>query len=258
MIIDTHIHLDDERYLDDFEEMMARAREKGVKAFVIPGAHPGTLERAVEIAEANNDVYFAIGVHPYDLEGIENFDFYRYVSHPKCVAIGECGLDYYRLEGTDEEKAAEKQRQADAFRKQIRIAKEVNKPLIVHIRDASHDSKMILIEEEAQQVGGVLHCYNADEELLSLSKHGFYFGIGGVLTFQNAKKLVNVLPKIPREKLVIETDGPYLTPHPHRGTRNESAYTVFVAEKMGELLGQSIKEIEDLTTENAIKLFKIG
>jgi len=257
-IIDTHIHLDDERYLEDFDEMMHRAREKGVKAFIIPGAHPGTLDRAVSIAEDYDDVYFAVGVHPYDLEGFEEFDFFQYISHPKCIAIGECGLDYFRLEGTDEEKQAEKQRQADAFRKQIRIAKEVRKPLIVHIRDASHDSKMILLEEHAETVGGVLHCYNADEELLSLSKQGFYFGIGGVVTFQNAKKLVNVLPKIPQDKLVIETDGPYLTPHPHRGTRNESAYTSIIADKMADLLGIPSDAIGNLTTANAMRLFGLG
>lgn len=258
MIIDTHIHLDDERYLEDFDEMMTRARDKGVKAFIIPGAHPGTLERAVTIADNHDDVYFAVGVHPYDLDGFEEFDFYQYISHPKCVAIGECGLDYFRLEGSDEEKHAEKKRQSDAFRKQIRIAKEVNKPLIVHIRDASHDSKMILLEEHAETIGGVLHCYNADEELLSLSKQGFYFGIGGVVTFQNAKKLVNVLPKIPHDKLLIETDGPYLTPHPHRGTRNESAYTSIIAEKMGELLNIPTESICSITTSNAMRLFDIG
>lgn len=258
MIIDTHIHLDDERYVEDFDAMMARAREAGVEAFVIPGAHPGTLERAVEIAEANDDVYFAVGVHPYDMEAFESVDFARFASHPKCVAIGECGLDYYRLDGSEEEKRSEKERQAHVFREQIRFAKEVRKPLIVHIRDASHDAKMLLLEEGAAEVGGVLHCYNADEELLSLAKEGFYFGIGGVVTFQNAKKLIHVLPKIPTEKLVIETDGPYLTPHPHRGTRNESAYTRYIADKMADLLGMSADEIEELTTLNAKKLFTFG
>ena len=255
MIIDTHIHLDDERYCDDFDEMMVRAREAGVGIFIIPGAHPGTLERAVEIAEANDDVYFAVGVHPYDMENFEEVDFDRYAAHPKCIAIGECGLDYYRLEGSDDDKRIEKERQDYVFRAQIRFAKQVRKPLIVHIRDASHDAKMILLEEEAGEVGGVLHCYNADEELLSLAKEGFYFGIGGVVTFQNAKKLIHVLPKIPTEKLLIETDGPYLTPHPHRGTRNESAYTRYVADKMAQLLELPVNEIERMTTSNAKKLF---
>ncbi len=258
MIIDTHIHLDDERYQEDFEAMMTRARGAGVEAFVIPGAHPGTLERAVQIAEVNDDVYFAVGVHPYDMETFESVDFARYAAHPKCVAIGECGLDYYRLEGSDEEKQQEKNRQAHVFREQIRFAKKANKPLIVHIRDASHDAKMLLLEEGAGEIGGVLHCYNADEELLGLAKEGFYFGIGGVVTFQNAKKLIHVFPKIPRDKLVIETDGPYLTPHPHRGTRNESAYTRFIVDKVAQLMEMTPGEVENLTTSNAKKLFGFG
>jgi TatD DNase family protein len=258
MIIDTHVHLDDERYREDFQEMMRRARDAGVEAFIIPGAHPSTLNRAVELCEEYEAVYFAVGVHPYDMEHIETVDFEHYAAHPKCVAIGECGLDYFRLEGSDEEKSAEKTRQDEVFRAHIRFAKKVKKPLIIHIRDASHDAKMILLEEGAGEVGGVLHCYNADDELLSLAKENFYFGIGGVLTFQNAKKLVNVLPKIPHDKLLLETDGPYLTPHPHRGSRNEPAYTRLVADKMGELLEMSSERIAALTTQNAKTLFGIG
>jgi TatD DNase family protein len=192
------------------------------------------------------------------MENFEEVDFGHYAGRPKCVAIGECGLDYFRLEGSDEEKRSEKERQAHVFREQIRFAKKVKKPLIVHIRDASHDAQMLLLEEGAGEVGGVLHCYNADEELLSLAKEGFYFGIGGVVTFQNAKKLIHVLPKIPHEKLLIETDGPYLTPHPHRGTRNESAYTRHVVDKMADLLDIPPAEIEALTTANAKKLFRFG
>ncbi|MBD3798619.1 TatD family hydrolase [Sulfuricurvum sp.] len=258
MIIDTHIHLDDERYRDDFDEMMERAHRAGVHAFIIPGAHPGTLDRAVELAEAYEDVYFAVGVHPYDLENFEEVDFEYYAAHPKCVAVGECGLDYFRLEGSEEEKYAEKIRQKHVFQEQIRFAKKVKKPLIVHIRDASHDAKTILLVEGAEEVGGVLHCYNADDELLSLANQNFYFGIGGVVTFQNGKKLVNVLPKIPHDKLLIETDGPYLTPHPHRGTRNEPSYTRYVVDKIGELLGMEREKLESLTTKNAKNLFGLG
>lgn len=258
MIIDTHVHLDDERYRDDFDAMIVRAHEAGVTAFIIPGAHPSTLPRAVELCELYNDIFFAVGVHPYDMEHMDSVDFEHYASHPKCIAIGECGLDYFRLEGSDDDKHREKVRQDEVFRSHIRFAKKVKKPLIVHIRDASHDAKMILLEENAGEVGGVLHCYNADDELLSLSNENFYFGIGGVVTFQNAKKLINILPKIPVDKLVIETDGPYLTPHPHRGTRNESAYTRFIADKMGDVLGKSVEQIESLTTQNAKALFGIG
>lgn len=140
---------------------------------------------------------------------------------------------------------------------QIEFAKKVNKPLIVHVREASNDSRTILEQYEAKEVGGVLHCYNASEHLLALSGDNFYFGIGGVVTFKNAKKLVEVLPKIPKDKLILETDGPYLTPHPYRGTRNEPKYTTLVASKVSELLDISFDDICTLTTENSRKLFKI-
>lgn len=257
MLIDTHIHLDHEKYQEDLQEVLQRAREGGVKRFVIPGADPKTLHRAIKICEANDDIFFAVGIHPYDLESFAGFDFSAYVSHPKCIAIGECGLDYFRLEGDEQEKQKEKDLQQDIFRTQIRLAKQYKKPLIVHIRDASRDSKAILLQEGAQEVGGVLHCFNADEELLSLANEGFYFGIGGVLTFKNAKKLVNILAKIPREKLVIETDGPYLTPTPHRGERNEPVYTQLIAKKMAELLEIDSEILKELTTHNSLRLFNI-
>jgi TatD DNase family protein len=180
----------------------------------------------------------------------------KYVNHPKCIAIGECGLDYFRLPEDEDEKIANVEKQKEVFISQIEFAKKVKKPLIIHIREASNDSRQILIDYNAKEVGGVLHCYNASEHLLPLSEHNFYFGIGGVLTFKNAKKLVEVLPKIPKDKLLIETDAPYLTPHPHRGERNEPYYTTFVAQKMAELLELSQEDIEDLTTNNAKKLFK--
>ena len=180
----------------------------------------------------------------------------KYVNHPKCIAIGECGLDYFRLPEDEDEKIANVEKQKEVFISQIEFAKKVKKPLIIHIREDSNDSRQILIDYNAKEVGGVLHCYNASEHLLPLSEHNFYFGIGGVLTFKNAKKLVEVLPKIPKDKLLIETDAPYLTPHPHRGERNEPYYTTFVAQKMAELLELSQEDIEDLTTNNAKKLFK--
>lgn len=257
MIVDTHIHLDDKRY-DDLDEVLNRAREAGVKRFIIPAATPSTLDKAVEIAQTYNDVYFAVGVHPYDIESFDSLDFKKYIHHKKCIAIGECGLDYFRLEGSEEEKELVKNEQKRVFISQIEIAKKYKKPLIVHIRDASRDSKEILLKYSDSEFGGVLHCFNADEELLSLANHNFYFGIGGVLTFKNAKKLINVLPKIPKDKLLIETDGPYLTPVPYRGERNEPSYTLLVAKKISELLELSLKEIKTLTTTNAFKLFHIS
>lgn len=256
MIIDTHVHLDNKQYYEDIEEVIERALSNGVGQFVIPGADPADLPRAKELSAKHKSVYYAVGMHPYDIKNFNESIIREYAKDDKCIAIGECGLDYFRLPEEEAEKAAEIAAQKEVFRAHIRLANELKKPLIVHIREASHDARLIL--EEEKSAGGVLHCFNADEELLPLAKRGFYFGIGGVLTFKNARKLVNVLPKIPKEKLVIETDGPYLTPHPHRGKRNEPLYTSLVAEKMAELLGMPQSEIEDLTTENAQRLFGIN
>ena len=214
------------------------------------------MPQAVKLAEKYDEVFFAVGIHPYDIDKFDEVIMEKYVNHPKCIAIGECGLDYFRLPEDEFEKQENIKKQKEVFIAQIEFAKKVKKPLIVHIREASNDSRQILMDYNAKEVGGVLHCYNASEHLLPLSEHNFYFGIGGVLTFKNAKKLIEVLPKIPKDKLLIETDAPYLTPHPHRGERNEPYYTVFVAQKMAELLESSFEEIQNLTTNNAKKLFK--
>lgn len=255
MLVDTHCHLDDERYYDDIEQVLVNAKQKGVEKFIIPGADPKTLERAVYLAEMYDSVYFAVGVHPYDAHHYDRTYLEQFVKHPKCVAIGECGLDYFRLPESQNEIDAEKKLQKEVFVDQILWAKELKKPLIVHIRESSPDC-LELLSMHAGEEGGVLHCYNADESLLKLADKNFYYGIGGVLTFKNAKKLINVYPKIPQDKLLIETDAPYLTPHPHRGERNEPSYTTFVADKMGELSKLSTMEIEDLSTQNAERLFR--
>jgi len=254
MIIDTHCHLDDARYKDDLDKVLKHAIENGVEKFIIPGADPKTLIRAVEIAEAYKNVYFAVGVHPYDAREYSRKDLEKFVEHPKCVAIGECGLDYFRLPEDKDAIENEKSLQKKVFIDQILWAKEMHKPLIVHVRESSADC-LELLDTYAGEDGGVLHCYNADESLLKLSKKNFYYGIGGVLTFKNAKKLINVYSKIPKDKLLIETDAPYLTPHPHRGERNEPSYTVLVAEKMAELSNMSSADVAKISSENAHRLF---
>ncbi len=210
----------------------------------------------MQLAEKYKEVFFSAGVHPYDIKAYDKEILQEYISHPKCIAVGECGLDYFRLPEDEQEKKEEVQLQKEIFIKQIEFAKEVKKPLIVHVREASNDSRTILEKYKAKEVGGVLHCFNASEHLLPLSEHNFYFGIGGVLTFKNARKLVEVLPKIPKDKIILETDCPYLTPHPHRGKRNEPFYTTFVAQKVSELLNIELNEVEKLTVENTKNLFK--
>jgi len=254
MIIDTHTHLDDNRYIDDLDEVISRAKEAEVEKFIIPGADPKTLPRAIEISEAYDDVYFAVGMHPYDAKKYDRAFLEKYIVHPKCVAVGECGLDYYRLPESEEEIAKEKVLQKEVFIDQIDLANKYNKPLIVHIREASLDSKEIL--KEYAKVPGVLHCYNANQGLLELANKDFYFGIGGVVTFKNARKLVEVLPKIPLDKIVLETDSPYLTPHPYRGKRNEPSYTTFILDKLVELLNEDKNILEKRFFDNSTRLFK--
>ena len=254
MIIDTHCHLDDTRYDDDIQSVIKNALDNKVDKIIIPGADINDLQKAAKIANSNSNIYFAAGVHPYEIDGYNESVIRKFAKDPKCVAIGECGLDYFRL--PDENIDEYKSKQKDSFISQIKLAIELNLPLIIHIRDANEDSLKILKEYEDKLVGGVLHCFNASPILLELSSK-FYYGIGGVLTFKNAKKLVEILPKIPLNRLLIETDAPYLTPEPHRGKRNEPAFTTFVADKMSDILGMSRDEIEGLTTQNAIRLFRI-
>lgn len=255
MIIDTHTHLDDKHYEHDIDEVITRAKNRGVEKFIIPAADPKTLQRAVELSEKYEDIYFSVGVHPYDIEHYDRAFLEQFITHEKCVAVGECGLDYYRLPKDEDEKNRIKKAQKQVFIDQIVLANRYHLPLIVHIRDASKDSLDILNAYECAN-GGVLHCYNADEILLKLAQKNFYFGIGGVLTFANAKKLIEVYPKIPQNRLLIETDAPYLTPHPHRGERNEPAYCHFIAQKMSTLSNVEISTIKNITTQNVLTLFK--
>lgn len=253
MIIDTHCHLDDARY-DDIDSVIKNAFDNGVNKIIIPGADINDLPKAAQIANLNENIYFAAGVHPYEIEGYDETVLRQFAKDPKCIAIGECGLDYFRLPDDDIDRYKAKQK--DTFISQINLAIELKLPLIVHIRDANEDSLKILKEYEDRLVGGVLHCFNASPILLELSSK-FYYGIGGVLTFKNGKKLVEILPKIPLDRLVLETDAPYLTPEPHRGKRNEPAFTTYVADKMADILGMSRDEVESLTTQNANRLFGI-
>lgn len=254
MIIDTHCHLDDESFETDLAAVLERAKDVNIEKIIIPGASIKDLPKAVRISEEQKNIFFAVGVHPYHVDEMDESVLRKFAKHEKCVAVGECGLDYYRLPESDIEEY--KARQKEVFIAQIKLACELKKPLIVHIRDANEDSLSILKEYEDKLVGGVLHCYNASPILLELSKT-FYYGIGGVLTFKNEKKLGAILPQIPKERLLIETDAPYLTPTPHRGERNEPARTIFVRDKMSEILNLSGDEIERITTQNALKLFAI-
>jgi TatD DNase family protein len=249
MIIDTHTHLDNEKFIEDVDEVINRAIKNGVKKFIIPAADPKDLPRAIELAQKYGEIYFAVGFHPVDIDKYDEKLITCFINHPKCVAVGEIGLDYHWVKDKKQ-----RNKQIKFFHRQIELALKFDKPIIVHIREASEDSLSVL--EKYPNIKGVLHCFNAAEQLLEL-KDRFYYGIGGVITFKNARKLINIFPKIPKNRVVIETDAPYLTPHPFRGKRNEPMYTIYIRDKIAELWGVERKDVEEITTKNAKGLFNI-
>ncbi len=250
MFIDTHCHLNDRAFQQDLGEILELARQRGVKRFIIPGADPSELDLAIRIAQQQEGVYFAVGIHPYDLDKGYLKDYREFLKHPKCVAVGECGLDYYHLTKEDQN---HKDRQKAVFREHIELALEYDLPLILHVREASADVAEIL--RQYRGAYGVFHCFNADAILLAFQE-SFYYGIGGVCTFKNARRLVEILPRIPKERLLLETDAPYLAPAPHRGERNQSAFIPIIAEKMAEILALNLGDLKAMTTKNAQRLFR--
>lgn len=243
-LIDTHCHLDSYQYFGYCDELVRHSLANGIKQIIIPGADPKDLARAKELANRYKEVYFSVGVHPYHANEFDAKYLEEFLGDEKCLAVGECGLDYFR--GKEDEAL-----QKEVFAAQIKLALKYDLPLMIHCREANEDTYEMLKDFKGR---GVLHCFNASELLLKLSNN-FYYGIGGVLTFKNAKKLVEILPKIPKNRLVLETDAPYLTPHPFRGSINEPSMMYFVAQKMAELLGCDYEEIANLTNKNAKDLF---
>ncbi|MCR8850974.1 TatD family hydrolase [Rossellomorea sp. SC111] len=255
MLFDTHVHLNAEQFEEDLEEVLSRAREAGVGKMVVVGFDRPTINRAMELIGQYDFLYAAIGWHPVDAIDMNDEDLAwieELSQHPKVVAIGEMGLDYHWDKSP-------KDVQKEVFRKQIQLAKKVKLPIVIHNREATQDIVDILREEGAEEVGGIMHCFSGSPEIAQeCVEMNFYISLGGPVTFKNAKKPKDVAKEIPLEKLLIETDCPYLAPHPYRGKRNEPAYVKLVAEQIAELKEVSIEEVEKITTENAMKLFNIN
>ncbi|WP_163114159.1 TatD family hydrolase [Bacillus velezensis] len=255
MLFDTHAHLNAEQFDTDLEEVIARAKAEKVERIVVVGFDKPTITRAMELIEEYDFIYAAIGWHPVDAIDMTEEDLSwikELSSHEKVVAIGEMGLDYHWGKSP-------KNVQKEVFRKQIALAKEVNLPIIIHNRDATEDVVTILKEEGAEEVGGIMHCFTGSAEVArQCMDMNFYISFGGPITFKNAKKPKEVAKEIPNDRLLIETDCPFLTPHPFRGKRNEPSYVKYVAEQLAELKGLTYEEIASITTENAKRLFRIN
>ena len=252
-MIDSHSHLFADEFVDDIEDCVNRCKEHNINKVVLVGFSPETNKRAQDLSKKYNIFYPTAGVHPCDATAdyLNQFkELVDFIDNNKVYAIGECGLDYYWDTTYKEEQKA-------LFRLQCELAIERNLPIIVHMRDATQDAYEILKDYKGR-LNGVMHCYSGSEEMArEFLKLGFYISLGGPVTFKNAKEPKRVSKMVPLDRLLIETDCPYLSPTPNRGKRNESSYVRFVCQEIANLRELSYEEIEAATEENAIKLFKL-
>ncbi|MDL2280844.1 TatD family hydrolase [Selenomonadales bacterium OttesenSCG-928-I06] len=253
MLFDSHAHVDDRRFSGEVEEVLKRALEQDVTNILNVGADMESSARAVMLSEEYNMVYASVGIHPHDAKDAKNADYYtlaEWTNQNKVVAIGEIGLDYYHNHSP-------KEIQQEVFIRQLDVARQTKMPFIIHDRDA-HKDILDIIKKEAKGMPGVFHCFSGSVEMArEVIKMGYYISIAGPVTFSNANKLKEVAKSIPLERLLIETDCPYLTPHPHRGTRNEPAYVRLVAEEIAGLKEIKLEKLASVTTSNTKELFGI-
>lgn len=255
MIFDTHAHYDDEQFDIDRDSLLLSMKENGIGTIVNIGANLASSKTTLELAHKYDFIYAAVGVHPSDSAELsdDNFDRIRQMSaDEKCVAIGEIGLDYYWPEPDHEI-------QKKWFVRQLDLAREVGLPVVIHSRDAAADTVEVLKDNNAGDIGGVVHCFSYSKEVaLECVKMGFYIGVGGVLTFKNGKKMKEVVSEIPIEKIILETDCPYLAPEPNRGKRNSSLNLPYVVKAMAEIKGISEQEVIDITERNARAMYRLS
>ncbi len=255
MIFDTHAHYDDQAFAGDLENVLEECKQAGIGRMVDVASTIESLEKCQSLAGIYPQIYFALGIHPEECaemsEEIVN-QIREGMKDPKALAIGEIGLDYHW-------ETVPREVQKRWFIRQLQLAHELDKPVIIHSREAAEDTYSILqtyAPKREEKTPGVIHCFSYSKEMAAaFLKLGFYLGIGGVLTYKNARKLREVVEMAPMDRLVLETDCPYLTPVPHRGERNSSAYLPLVAAQIAEIRGVEVQEVIDITEKNAEQLY---
>lgn len=253
MLFDSHAHIDDERFNEDREAVIERAFEGGLDGILNVGACMASSARAVELAEKHPRVYAAVGIHPHDAKGAKEEDYRQladWSSLDKVVAIGEIGLDYYY-------DFSPRDVQKQVFVRQLDVARQTVMPIVIHNRD-SHGDMMEILRKEARGLTGVFHCFSGSLEMAKeLIKMGLYISVAGPITFKNAAKLPEIVAELPIERLLVETDCPYLTPQPYRGKRNEPLYVRYVAAQIAQIRGLAEEEVARITRENVRRLFGV-
>ena len=255
-IFETHAHYDDEAFREDREALFDEMFANDIDTIINVGASFAGCEQSVALADSHEKIYAAVGIHPEDVEELTEARMAwlkkTASENQKVLAIGEIGLDYHYQEPA-------KEIQQQWFRRQLNLAADVKKPVIIHSREACQDTLACMRAEHAEQIGGVIHCYSYSKEAAQeFLKMGFYFGFGGVVTFKNAKKAVEAVEAIPIEKILLETDCPYMAPEPNRGKRNYSGYLPYVAERIAQIKQMTAQEVIDITNANARKLFGLS
>lgn len=255
MIFDTHAHYDDKAYEEDLDIVLDKNREEGIERIVNVAASMRSCITTLELTKKYENVYGAIGVHPSDTGELAENDMKlleEYCHRDKIVAVGEIGLDYYWDE-------PDRPIQKKWFVNQLDLARRVGLPVIIHSRDAAQDTLEIMKEQDAGNIGGVIHCFSYGVEMArEYLNMGFYLGVGGVVTFKNGKKLKEVVEYAPMDRIVTETDCPYLAPVPYRGSRNTSANIPIIIEEIARIKGLTVEEVEKVTWENACRLYDLN
>ncbi len=254
MLVDTHAHLDDLKYENDLDEVVTRAGQYGVTRIISMGDTMAASLNAVKIAEKYEGVFAGAGVHPQEALTLMDGDYDRLaqlMTLPKVKVLGEIGLDYYY-------ENASREKQQEIFIRQLDVARQMHMPVSIHDRDA-HGDTMAILKKEGKGLTGSIHCFSGSWEMAKeLLKMGWFLGVDGPLTFKNAAKLPEIIAKIPLDRLLLETDSPYLAPVPKRGRRNEPAYVKYIAEKVAEIRNISFEEVAKQTTFNAVNLFNLN